>query len=628
LTVNEHEPPNVSELRYQLLAKLPDYMVPSAFITLDSFPLTPNGKLDRQALLARKSERPELVANYIAPSNPIEKVLVDIWSQVLRLDQVGVHDKFFEVGGDSIRAMQVIAKANQIGLRLTLPQIFQHQTITDLALATTPLTGSVAEQEVITGDVPLTPIQQWFFEQGYAEPHHWNQARLFELRQELDAPLIEKAIQQLEFHHDALRLRFRQEDTGWRQFNAGLEQSVKLDLIDLAGTPEGEQSAAMAVIVAELQASLDLTKGPLVRAAFFDLGTGRPRRLLLIVHHLAVDGISWRILLEDLQTSCEQLQKGEAVKLPAKTTSFRRWAEQLAEHARSTALALERDYWLSFLSAERMLLPVDFSGGENTEASARTVSLSLDVKETRMLLEQVPRAYNTQVNDVLLASLGLALTGWVGQPSVWIDLEGHGREALFDGADLSRTVGWFTTMFPVKLDLRGTVGPGEVLKSVKEQLRGIPRRGIGYGMLRYLRGDEAVATLLRAPPQPEVIFNYLGQFDDTPTSPFGWLQESMGPAHSPLARRSHLLSINSLVVDGRLRLDWGYSEAVHRRNTIERLARNFMEALLSLINHCSSPSAGAYTPSDFPEAGLDQEELDKLIAGLSKPLKTTSIENI
>ena len=428
--------------------------------------------------------------------------------------------------------------------------------------------------------------------------------------------------------HDALRLRFRQEDTGWRQFNTGSEESVELDLIDLTGTPEEEQNAAMERTIAGLQASLDLTKGPLVRAAFFDLGLRQPRRLLLIVHHLAVDGVSWRILLEDLQTNCEQLQRGEAVRLPAKTTSFRRWAKQLAEHAHSTALSLETDYWLSLSSAERMPLPIDFSGGENTEASARTVSLSLDVEKTRLLLEQVPRAYNTQINDVLLSGLGLALSGWIGQPTVWIDLEGHGREALFDGVDLSRTVGWFTTIFPVKLDVHRTVGPGEVLKSVKEQLRGVPQRGIGFGMLRYLQGDEAVATLLRTLPQREVIFNYLGQFDGMPTSPFKWLQESIGPVHSLLARRSHLLSINSLVVDRRLRFDWGYSETVHQRSTIERLAEDFMDALRSLISHCSSPSVGAYTPSDFPEAGLDQQELDKLIAGLSKPLNTTSIENI
>ena len=200
-----------------------------------------------------------------------------------------------------------------------------------------------------------------------------------------------------------------------------------------------------------------------------------------------------------------------------------------------------------------------------------------------------------------------------------ISLEGHGREELFEGIDLSRTVGWFTTMFPVNLDLRGTVGPGEVLKSIKEQLRRIPQRGIGYGMLGYLRGNEHLAMQLRSAPQPEIAFNYLGQFDyGGAGSAFLTVEGSTGPVHSPRARRSHLLSVNGLVADGRLRLHWGYSEAAHRRSTIERLAQNFIETLRLLIRHCTSPDAGGYTPSDFVGTGLDQQELDSLIAELGE----------
>ena len=548
-------------------------------------------------------------------------MLADIWSQVLRIKDVGVHDRFFELGGDSILSVQVIAKANQAGLRLTLKQIFQHQTIAELALAAEAATPSRFEQGVVAGDVPLTPIQAWFFEQDYAEQHHWNQARLLELREDLEPTLLERAIQQLAVHHDALRLRFVREDQRWRQFNAGSEEPVKLDFVHLAGTPEGEQTSVMECAAAKLQASLNLSQGPLLRAVLFDLGARRPRRLLLAIHHLAVDGVSWRILLEDLQTSCRQLQSDGTVNLPAKTTSFREWAQRLAEQARSATLGQEAGYWVGVSPLQSKPLPVDFSGGENTEAFARTVSVALGVEETRSLLQQVPQAYNTQINDVLLSALGLALRTWIGQPTVWINLEGHGREELFDGVDLSRTVGWFTTVFPVKLDLIGKAAPGEVLKSVKEQLRQIPQRGIGYGMLRYLRGDENVAARLRALPPPEVLFNYLGQFDQTLSAPSAWVlvKGSTGPSHSPLARRSHLLEINSLVIDGRLRLDWTYSKAVHRHSTIEGLAESFMESLRLLIHHCTSANAGGYTPSDFAEADLDQEELDRLIAKLSEP---------
>ena len=273
LTVNGGEPPKVSELRSLLQAKLPEYMVPSAFVILDRIPQTPNGKVDRKALPMPDLGRPALEKAFVAPRTSIEKVLADIWSQVLRIKDVGVHDRFFELGGDSILSVQVIAKANQAGLRLTLKQIFQHQTIAELALAAEAATPSRFEQGVVAGDVPLTPIQAWFFEQDYAEQHHWNQARLLELREDLEPTLLERAIQQLAVHHDALRLRFVREDQRWRQFNAGSEEPVKLDFVHLAGTPEGEQTSVMECAAAKLQASLNLSQGPLLRAVLFDLGS-------------------------------------------------------------------------------------------------------------------------------------------------------------------------------------------------------------------------------------------------------------------------------------------------------------------------------------------------------------------
>lgn len=577
------------------------------------------GEVDRKVISVPNHVCPESSDAFVEPRTSVERALADIWSEVLRVEQVGVHDRFFELGGDSILSIQVIARAKKAGLRLTLKQIFQHQTIAELALVAEAVTHPDFEQGLITGEVPLTPIQKWFFEQAYADNHHWNQATVLELKQDLDAALLEKAIRQLVLHHDALRLRFRRSDSGWTQFNAGGEETVGLTLVDLAGTPEEKQTCAIETAAAELQGNLNLSHGPLISAALFNFGCRHPSRLLLAIHHLAVDGVSWRILLEDLQVLCKQLRSGGAVRLPDKTLSFRKWAQELAEHARSATLEHEADYWLAVSSAKRSPIPVDFSGGKNTEASARIVSVSLDAEETSALLQKVPQAYNTEINDVLLAALGLALTSWIGQPVARINLEGHGREELSEGIDLSRTVGWFTTMFPVNLDLQGTAGPGEVLKSIKEQLRRIPQRGIGYGMLRYLRGDESLAAQLRSSPHPEIAFNYLGQFDQTTSaSPFVPVEGPIGPVRSPLAQRSHLLSINSLVTNGRLRVDWGYSEGVHRRSTIERLAQSVIEALRSLIHHCTSANAGGYTPSDFSEAGLNQQELDSLIAELGE----------
>ena len=236
-----------------------------------------------------------------------------------------------------------------------------------------------------------------------------------------------------------------------------------------------------------MQRRFNLAEGPIARFGWFNLGGRRPSQLLMVVHHLAVDGVSWRILLEDLQTVYEQLSRGEMAALGPKTSSFQRWARRLNEHALSGAVREESDYWLATAPPKNAHIPTDFSVGDNTGASARTVSVALEVEETLTLLRDVPSAYRTQINDILLAALGSALSRWTGSPLVHITLEGHGREELFDDVDLSRTVGWFTTTFPIRLDLRETNDPGDLIKSVKEQLRRVPNRGIGYGLLRYPR---------------------------------------------------------------------------------------------------------------------------------------------
>lgn len=611
---------SITDLRGFLQAKLPDYMVPTAFVVLEALPLSPNGKVDRKALPAPERTSQDLMDTYVPPRTSVEKKLCAIWCEVLRLERAGINDKFFELGGDSILSISIIAKASQVGVKVSVKQIFQYQTIAELAQVVAETAPPTSEQGLVTGEVPLTPIQCWFFEQDFIDPHYWNQAMMLQIRRDLDPALLEKAIQHLAVHHDALRLRFVRDGYRWNQFNAGLEEAPRLSLVDLGGIPEAEQATALESAAAGLNASLDLSKGPQVRAALLNLGAGRPRRLLIIIHHLAVDGISWRSLLDDLETACQQLQRGEAVKLPPKTASFRQWAQRLTEYAHSTALEQELDYWLDVSAADTLPVPVDFHGGENTEASARTVSSVLDVAETRSLLQQVPQAYNTQINDILLSALALALTRWIGQPAIRVNLQGHGREELFPDVDLSRTVGWFTTLFPVRLDLSKADGPGEVLKSVKEQLRRVPNRGIGFGLLRYLNGNDKVAARLGAQPQPQVVFNYLGQFDQTlpATSAFDLVQGSSGPPHSPRAKRSHILAINSQVIGGCLRLDWSYSERLQRRSTIERLADDFLQTLRSLMQHCTAPGAGGYTPSDFAEAGLNQEELDRLISEIGQ----------
>ena len=414
--VPDQEPaPSVSALRGFLQAKLPEYMVPSAFVLLKALPLTPNGKVDRQALPAPGPARPMLEATFVAPVNAIEKTLAEIWAQILGLERVGIHDNFFELGGDSILSLQVIARAKQAGLQLTLKQLFENQTIAQLAAVTDTTPTIHAEQGMILGHVSFTPIQRWFFERNLVDPHHFNQAILLEVRQALTPALLARVVQHLLVHHDALRLRFEQRESGLQQFHVGLDDAPVFSRLDLSALPEPEQKIAIELKAAEMQASLNLSAGPLLRVVLFDLGPFIPNRLLLVIHHLAIDTVSWTILLEDLWTGYLQLMRGETIELPPKTTSFKYWAQRLTEHAQSTALQHEMAYWLAVSSTRGVILPTDHPGGSNTAASARTVSVSLSVEETQALLHEVPKAYQTQINDVLLTALVQAFAEWTGE---------------------------------------------------------------------------------------------------------------------------------------------------------------------------------------------------------------------
>jgi non-ribosomal peptide synthase protein (TIGR01720 family) len=564
-------------------------------------------------------QRPSLNNSYVAPRNEVEHTLAGIWQELLGISEVGVDDNFFELGGDSLVSIQIVAKANRVGLHLTPQQVFEHQTIAGMAAVAGTRKAIQAEQGLVTGPLPLTPIQHWFFERESPEPHHFNQAVLLAVRGVLDPALLEQSLRGLASHHDALRLRFVQWKSGWEQVNADFEETSLLSLKDLSSLAEENQHAAIEATAAEVQASLELSEGPTIRAMLFDLGAQQSSRLLIVIHHLAVDGLSWRILLEDLQTVYQQLSRAEAIMLPPKTTSFKQWASRLTEYAQSEAVLGESAYWLAESQTRDIRLPRDFADGANTQGSRETVSISLSAEETESLLQEVPAAYRTQINDVLLTALVQALAPWLGARSVVVDLEGHGREPIFDDIDLSRTVGWFTSIFPVHLQLEDAENPGHHLKAIKEQLRAIPTHGMSYGLLRYLRSDEEMAAKLRATPPPEISFLYLGQFDYTQStvSLFGPARESSGPNISPLANRSHLLEFTGSVSEGQLNLNVTYSRNVHRSSTIERLAEEFVGALRALITHCRTTETGGYTPSDFTEAGLSQKELDELIAELT-----------
>jgi non-ribosomal peptide synthase protein (TIGR01720 family) len=568
----------------------------------------------------RAHPRPDLSTEYVGPRSEPERILVGIWEELLGIDRVGVHDNLFELGGDSVVSIQITGRARRAGLKLTPKQTFEHQTIAELAAVAGASTATEEPEEVSLGDAPLTPIQRWFFDQDLPDPHHFNQARMLEVRRPLDEATLAAALRQLVERHDALRLRFAGTGAQARQTVVAPGEEVAVRRVDLSGLAPEEQRARVEALAAELQRGLDLAEGPLLAVGFADLGPDRPGRLLWVVHHLAVDAVSWRILLEDLQIACEQLCRGEAVSLPPRTTSFRRWARQLEAYAGTGAPGKERDHWLELCDAEVAPLPLDDPAGENTMAAVEMVSVELEADETRALLQDAPKAYNTQINDLLLTALGKAFQGWTGRPQLFVDLEGHGREAIFEDVDLSRTVGWFTSMYPVLLTLPERDDPGEAIKSVKEQLRGIPSHGMNFGVLRYLSPDAELSARLAAVPRPEVVFLYMGRFDGASAEDalFAAVPESMGLERSPRGRRSHLLEITGVVAGDRLRFSLRYNRSLHRAGTIQALATSLVESLRALLAHCRSVSDGEFTPSDFPAARLSQGDLDRLAASLGK----------
>jgi len=567
-------------------------------------------------VLRPKHARPEMATDYAAPRSDLEAKIAAIWQETLGIEQVGVDDNFFDLGGDSVVGIQMIAKFKQAGLDLSPQQLFQNQTIAELAAVLDAAAPVENDQGPVVGPAPLAPSQRRFLARELPEPHHYNQTMRIEVTRPLDPATVRRAVERLFEHHDALRLRFEHDGAHWRQRIAEPDPSGVFAAYDLSELADAEQDAELEARAGELQASLDLARGPIGRFAYFDLGPGRPAALLAVVHYLAIDSMSWWILLADLDLAIRQLGEGSEIRLAPKTTSFRRWAEQVAEYAQSEAMDAERRFWLAGDFDRAVPLPVDARGGANLEATAHTVSVGLEVDETAALLRDVPSAYRASVNDVLLAALVEACAGWTSERLLLVDLEDHGREALFADVDLSRTVGSFRSVYPVLLDLEDLRDPGECLKAVKEQLRRVPRSGIGYGLLQATTTDPKIIERLRLDACADVSFRYLGQIDHVlpEGSPLLPSCRSVGAARSPRGKRSHLLEVEGRVHRGRLEVDWTYSEDVHRRATIVRLAERFAEATRRIVAHCQNAEAGGYTPSDFPLAGIGQRQLDRIAA--------------
>ena len=603
-----------AELKRYVRERLPEYMVPGVICLLDLMPVTANGKIDRKSLPA--VSRPEEAGGEsesrpVRARTPVEEILVGIFQQVLKLDRVGIHDNFFELGGDSILSIQIISRANEAGLGLTPKQLFQHQSIAELAAVAGSHRLIESAQEHVEGEVPLTPIQEWFFDGKIRKPEHFNLSVMLEAAEELDLEALSAVIRHLIKQHDVLRHRFHQTPAGWRQSCEEAGGTVELEVAEIAESDEKRASEAIEAAAEEYQRGLNLDQGPLMRVVVFR-GSGRRQRVLLVVHHLIVDGVSWRILLGDLERGYEQARRGEEIELGAKTTSYKRWAERLKEEARSERSKEEARYWLAQEGTVVKGLPVDLTGA-NTAVSGQKVAVSLSQDETTGLLQEVTRAYKTQIHEVLLSAVARAVSEWSAERTVPVDLEGHGREEIIKNVDLTRTVGWFTTLYPVQVEVRGR-NSVELLRHVKEQIREAGRRSIYYGMLRYLSEDPELRRRLHNLSRAEISFNYLGRLDLIlkRDSLFRGATESVGQNQSLEEERRYLIEITGGISGGRLHLVWTYSGNLHRRETIEAVAERAMEVLREVVAGSRSADGQPLAPSDFPLARLDQQWLDRL----------------
>ena len=567
---------------------LPEYMVPTAWVFLPELPLSEGGKVDRQRLPAPVPAKVESIARDAVPRGSREQRLARIWEDVLRVGAIGRDDDFFELGGDSILAIQVAARAKEAGLAMTPRRLFEHRTVASLAAASgSGASGSAAraaDRTPATGDLPLTPIQHLMSGLGI-DRDRYVMPVLIACEPAVDADVLDTALGALVEHHDALRTRLRRVDGLWQATVVEYEDSRLLDVLDVTGVGEPAAEAAFAQAVDKAIGGLSLEHGPLVRGVLVRSDTAD--RLYLAANHFAVDAVSWLILLDDLEACYGRLERGLRPDLPPKTSSFKAFSELLTAHANSAGFADEADSWSR---AERRVrpLPTDFPDGANTNGSERILRSSLSQEETRALVTLVPAAYGTRIDDVLATALGSAVADWTGEHSIVLELERHGRHSLTDDLDVSRTVGWFSSLVPVSLRV-STGDWGARLRSVSAQLSAIPADGIGYGLARYLRREGEPWPERR----PGLAINYLGRLDEQRTGHARMRRIPLPPlAHpDPDGTLPHLIEVDAAVVDGRLETAWSYSGNLFRDETVRRLSEAFLTELKGLIKHCRAVGA-------------------------------------
>ena len=640
---------NSTQLRDHLRKTLPDFMIPGLFLTVDNWPTLPNGKVDRTALARLQSP---VVArgetDLVQPEGELERTIAKVWSEVLDVEQVGRHDNFFELGGDSILAIQIVSRSNRSGVRIDVRKLFGNPTVAELAAVVhaegdgpsergaDTVAGSSAANGWDTKDprtselgdrgnqgiVPLTPIQRWFFDREPRRPERFSQWVRIEVSSTVTVGQLQIAIDALIERHEALRTCFREtgtsDGTEWTSMVGAEPSPVRVRQLSLEGMDDDQVRRTIAKEAESLQRDLDLERGELVGCELLDRGENG-RTLLMVIHHLVVDGVSWRILVDDLNVALEQLLAGEPVALGPGSTSFAEWASRLQEYAESSETVEQREMWRAIAERSREALPRDHDLGPNSEESTRMCVRELDAELTRSLLEGGPLSgvgVRVGIDEILLAALGDTLSLWSGRPEVAVEVEIHGREQILDDIDLSRTVGWFTATYPILLP-GGSDDPVEPLRILRQRRDALPHKGIGYGLLRHRAPGSGAGGSVELNHGAEVGFNYLGQWSGARDARSGAavaLKGAVGSSFDPRMLRPHPIEVSAAVVDGKLRIDWEFSENLHHPATIEQLATRYVGALRRFVAHRRGDQSADWAPSYYPLARVDAEVLRRLAA--------------
>ena len=600
------------DIKDHLTLELPDYMVPTCIIKMEKIPLTPNGKVDRKALPIPEEINISMGIEYTAPGDEIEQILVNTWEKVLGRNPIGIQDNFFRMGGDSIKAIQISSRLAKAGYKVEIRDIFQHPEIAGLAPRVKKMVRN-PDQTPVVGAVPLTPIQKEFFTAGRRFPHYFNQAVTLYSKNGFSLETIKAVFNKIQTHHDALRMVYLEENGERIQKNAGPDHPLSLQVFDLR-EKDGDKTQVLAALEREankIQASIDLAKGPLMKLALFHMTDGD--RLLVVFHHLVIDGVSWRILFEDIEALYQQYMKKEPLQLPPKTDPFKLWAEKLSQYADTTSFLEQKKYWAKVESTKIPRIKKDFDH-TNFIKDKMSLSFTIDENQTGQLLTQTNEAYGTEINDILLTALGLSIKKTYGILQVLIGLESHGREEIIKDITINRTVGWFTSLYPVILNVSYEEDLPRQIKEIKENLHRVPHKGIGYGILKYLTAKENKKEM-EFSLKPQISFNYLGQFDiEVVQASFRIDNSYVGNLQHPEEIRKYELEISGMIANKRLVMVINYSSKQFKKETIETLLNHYKEELIRIISHCRSQEDKQLTPSDFTYKDLSMEELSEINA--------------